>query len=104
MSKTESLKIVKKYAEKLEKENFSFFAIYLFGSYSKNKASNRSDIDVAVISDKFKKNWNKTEDKLWEYTFDVDKRIEPIGFTKDEFKENNNPIVIEIKKTGIKVI
>ncbi len=104
MSKIELKKIIKKYGEKLKAEHYPFSAIYLFGSQVKNKANRYSDIDVAVVSDKLKKDWNKNEDMLWEYTIDVDSRIEPIGFTQEEFNEDYNPIVAEIKKNGIRII
>ena len=104
MSNSEVKTIVKNYAKKLKTEKFDFSAVYLFGSYVKGTASKNSDIDVAVVSDKFKRDWNKNEDKLWRYAFNVDSRIEPIGFTLDDFKNNNNPIVYDIKTTGIKVV
>lgn len=104
MSKIDAKKIVKKYAEKLRREKYPFSAIYLFGSYSFGKASKYSDIDVAVISDKLKKNWNRNEDMLWKYTIDIDSRIEPIGFTNEEFKNKYDPIVKEIKEKGVRVV
>lgn len=104
MSEIEAKKIVKKYAEKLKKEKYPFSAIYLFGSYSLGKANKDSDIDVAVISDKLKKNWNRNEDMLWEYTIDIDSRIEPIGFTKEEFKNKFDPMIKEIREKGIRVV
>ncbi len=104
MSKVEAKKIAKKYAEKLKKENYPFSAIYLFGSCVKGKPHKWSDIDVAVVSDRLKKNWNKNEDILWKYTIDVDSRIEPIGFTVEDFKNICDPMVSEIKKTGIRVV
>ena len=54
MSRIEAKKIVRKYAEKLKKENYSFQMIYLFGSFAQNKSHKWSDIDVAIISDKLK--------------------------------------------------
>jgi predicted nucleotidyltransferase len=103
MSKIKAKKIAEKYAEKLKAENYPFAAVYLFGSYVKGMAGEWSDIDVAVVSDKLKKNWNKNEDILWRYTIDIDSRIEPIGFTVRDFKNICDPMVAEIKKTGIRV-
>ena len=103
MSKAKVEKIVKKYATELKTKKYPFSAIYLFGSYANGKANRWSDIDVAIISDKLKKNWNKNEDILWKYTMKIDSRIEPIGFTVKDFQDNSNPMVSEIKKTGIKI-
>ena len=104
MSRIKAEKIVKKYAAELKAKKYPFSAVYLFGSYAKGKANRWSDIDVAIISDKLKKNWNKNEDILWRYTIGVDSRIEPIGFTVKDFQDDSNPIVYEIKKTGIKIV
>lgn len=103
MSKTEAKKIVREYAQKLKEKKFSFSAVFLFGSFSRDKAGKWSDIDVAVVSDKLKKNWNKNEELLWKYTVGVDSRIDPIGFTKKDFADLGNPMVAEIRKHGIKV-
>lgn len=104
MSKIEAKKIVKKYAKKLKENNFPFDSIYLFGSYAKNKANKLSDLDVAVVSDKLKKQWWKNEMLLSHFSLDVDTRIEPYGFTVNDFKDNANPMAHEIRKTGIKVV
>ena len=104
MSKIQAKKIVKKYADKLKAEKYPFLAIYLFGSHAQGKAVKNSDIDVAVISNKLKRDWNRNEDKLWEYTMEVNSRIEPVGFTPDDFKKSYDPLVNEIKKTGVRII
>ncbi len=103
MSKVNARKIVKKYAEKLKEENYPFSAIYLFGSYAKGKARKWSDIDVAVVSDKMKKNRDKGRFLLWQIRRDIDLMIEPHGFTVKDFQDDNDPMVYEIKKTGIKI-
>jgi len=104
MSKTQAEKIVKKYTAKLKAKKYPISAVYLFGSYAKGKPKKWSDIDVAIVSDKLKKNWNKNEDILWKYTIGIDSRIEPIGFTVKDFQDDSNPMVCEIKKTGIKIV
>ena len=103
MSKVEAKKIVRKYAEKLKKENYPFSAIYLFGSHAKGKAHKWSDIDVAVVSDKMKRNRDKNRFLLWHIRREVDSAIEPHGFTVKDFEDINDPMVYEIKKTGIKI-
>lgn len=103
MSKIDAKKIVKKYAEKLKEKNYPFAAIYLFGSYAKGKAHRWSDIDVAVISDKMKRNRDKGRFLLWHIRRDVDSMIEPHGFTVKDFQDDNDPMVHEIKKTGVRI-
>lgn len=104
MSKVDVKKIVKKYAEKLKEKKYPFVAIYLFGSYAKGTAGKWSDIDVAVVSDKMKRDRSENENLLWHIRRDVDSMIEPYGFTVKDFQDDNDPMVHEIKKTGIKIV
>lgn len=103
MSKLEAAKIVKKYSAKLKEANYPFSAVYLFGSQARGKANKWSDIDVAVVSDKLKRDYDQGTFLLWNLRMDVDTRIEPHGFTVSEFKDSANPLVHEIKTTGIKI-
>lgn len=103
MSKIKAKKIVKKYANKLRNENYPFKSIYIFGSCAKGNTNKWSDIDVAVISDKLKRNRERGRFLLWDMRMDVDIRIEPHGFTVQDFKNGADPMVYEIKKTGIKI-
>lgn len=103
MSKIEAKKIVKEYADKLREKNYPFSAIYLFGSYAKGKAHKWSDIDVAVVSDEMKKNIDEGRFLLWHIRREVDSMIEPHGFTVKDFQDKCDPMVSEIKKTGIKI-
>ncbi|MFH1029946.1 MAG: nucleotidyltransferase domain-containing protein [bacterium] len=104
MSNQEVKKIIKEYAKKLKEEKYSFSAIYLFGSYAKGKASKWSDIDIAVVSDKLRRNRDENKFLLWKLRMGIDTRIEPHGFTRQDFKNNCDPMVYEIKKTGIRVV
>jgi predicted nucleotidyltransferase len=103
MSRAEATKIVKKYSAKLKEANYPFSAIYLFGSQVQGRATKWSDIDVAVVSDKLKRDYDQGTFLLWDLRMDVDTRIEPHGFTVSEFKDSANPLVHEIKTTGIKI-
>ncbi len=103
MSKIDARKIVKKYAEKLKEKKYPFTAVYLFGSYAKGKARKWSDIDVAVITDKLKRNRDKNENLLWHMRREVNIMIEPYGFTVRDFQDECDPMACEIKKTGEKI-
>ena len=48
MGKIRTIKIIKKYAEKLKKEKFPFSSVYFFGSRVKGTNHKDSDIDVLV--------------------------------------------------------
>lgn len=103
MSKARAKKIVKKYADLLKKREFDFTKIYLFGSFAKGRPHKWSDIDVCVVSNKFKgKAGDKNETKLWLWRHDIDTRIEPLGIAPEDFNDSN-PIAWEVKKHGIRI-
>jgi predicted nucleotidyltransferase len=104
MSKIEVNKIIKNYIKKLKDKKYSFSAIYLFGSYAKGNAHKWSDIDIAVISNKLEKNYEKNRSILSRLRLDVDNRLETHGFTEKDFRNLADPLVYEIRKTGIRII
>jgi predicted nucleotidyltransferase len=104
MSRIEAQQIVRKYAAKLKAEKYPFSAIYLFGSFINGVPDEGSDIDVAVVSDEVRKNWRKGKAQLWKFAEGVDIRIEPHGFSPEDFKQDWMPMVHEIKKTGIRIL
>jgi predicted nucleotidyltransferase len=68
---------VERYVDAVKKE-LSPEAIVLYGSYANGSAHEESDIDVAVIFNKFSGNWLKTSNRLWRLTEDISLYIEPI--------------------------
>lgn len=107
VKKTYPIRQVKSFAKDflrhLEAEGLSIQRAYLFGSYAKKHARAWSDIDVCVVSKKFSTNagW----DFLWHKrrSVDVERGIEPHFFTVKDFANEWNPLVYEIKKTGIEL-
>ncbi|MBI4272504.1 hypothetical protein HY621_01480 [Candidatus Uhrbacteria bacterium] len=81
----------------------SVFCDVPFWLARKKKANIWSDIDVAVVSDKLQRNLDKNRLLLWDLRMSVDTRIEPHGFTVKEFASSADPIVYEIKKTGVRI-
>ena len=78
--------------------------IFIFGSYAKGTSHKWSDIDVAIVTNKLKRNYEKNRSVLRRIGLDVDLRIEPHGFTAEDFENLADPLVYEIRKTGIRVI
>lgn len=103
-TKNQVKKIVKKYAEALKKEKYPYSYLYLFGSYANGKPHKWSDIDVAVVSDQLKTNRDSNENLLWYIRRKIDSMIEPIAFTTEDFADECDPMVYEIKKTGIRIV
>jgi len=104
-NKTQIKKIAKEAASKI-KVKYSVDAVILFGSYAKGSANERSDIDLAFISDKFQRlNDYKRSYILLDAVHQIKlpelKDIEPVGLTWKEYKKPARfSLAAEIKKTG----
>ncbi len=84
------IRVVQQYSKRLEEEDkLPIDKVIIFGSYAKGKPHKWSDVDVCVISPKFK-------DTLQAIQFLLIKRnkqeiragLEPVGFSKRDFQEN----------------
>jgi predicted nucleotidyltransferase len=91
------------YLQELQKERLPIERVFLFGSHAKGKARRWSDIDVCVISPKFRDRSHAIE-YLWQRRsdMDVENGIEPVGFHPKDFIDED-PLAWEIKTTGIEV-
>jgi predicted nucleotidyltransferase len=74
--------------------------IILFGSYVKGGADVDSDIDIAVVFDKFDGDYWGAVQRLHELTISVDTRIEPVLL-----EDSNDPsgFVKTVRREGLKV-
>ena len=93
--------IVKEYVSEL-RNDIDIDRVIVFGSQVNGKASNVSDIDVAIISDFFdsnKYNYSYLFQKLWKVE---NSNIDPVGYSRREYRaETPSPLLSEIRKTGI---
>ena len=100
MDKTDALIIAQKYAEIL-KSKYHFQRMILFGSYVKGNPVEDSDIDIAIVFLDYDNRLDR-QVELMKLTRQVDTRIEPHPFQKDEFNLSN-PFVNEILSYGMEV-
>lgn len=95
-------KEIKDYIALLKKDNLPIEKIILFGSYAKGTEHKWSDIDLCIISPKFKNSW-RALNYLWQKREkNSGLTIEPIGFSPKDFKEEDS-LIHEIKRTGIEI-
>ncbi|MDP2951680.1 MAG: nucleotidyltransferase domain-containing protein [bacterium] len=100
-----TIRIVDGFVKRLKDEDkLPIERVAVFGSRAKGTARTMSDIDVCLISPKFKNPlevmkflWQKRNRK------EVLAGLEPIGFSAKDFKEGGS-LISEIKKTGIWVL
>ncbi len=95
-------KIIDKYIKLLNLNNFNIECAYLFRSYARGNYSELSDIDIALVSEKFDGIRFSDRDKIAEITLSVSYDIEVLPFNPIDFN-SDNPFVKEILSTGIKV-
>ncbi|MEK6775631.1 MAG: nucleotidyltransferase domain-containing protein [bacterium] len=93
---------IKRYIEELKKRNIEVVAVYLYGSYAKGKATEWSDIDVAILTEKFIGDSFDFKFLLMKIAREIDPDIEPHPYLVDEFTEDN-PLAAEVMRTGEKV-
>ena len=103
MSKAKVKKIVKNYAEMLEDNGLTVKAAYLFGSCVSGRAGKWSDIDVAVVVDDSKINFWRKLALYSKIGMAVDRRLVAHVFSVRDFQNDSDPMVFEIKRTGIKL-
>lgn len=98
----EARRIAKRYADVLENSGFKVKKVFLYGSFARGTNRADSDIDLAIVSSSFSKNREAKEKSLWHHILAVDPRIEPVGYTPEEFNPID-PLVWEIQRDGIKI-
>ncbi len=97
-------KITRGYVERImEKENLKVNKVMIFGSYAKGKTHRWSDIDVCIISPRFKDEFEALQ-FLWtrRNKREVMAGLELIGFSAKSFREGSS-LIKEIKETGVEI-
>ena len=95
---------IKKLKSTLKEEfKMNISKVILFGSYAKGNPRMNSDIDLAIISDDFKR---RDRIKLTQFLLkigqSIDINIEPLGFSEEEYKNcDKRTFLAEIKKHGV---
>ena len=94
MDKRDIIKTAQEYANEVRK-TLNPAAIILFGSFANGTPTDDSDIDIAIVFNGFTGDRWETSADLWQLTWKIDNRIEPIlldtqndksGFASDIFK------------------
>lgn len=98
------IRIVQNYSRRLAKQDkLPIEKVIIFGSYAKGKSYKWSDIDVCIISPKFKDTFEALQ-FLWTRRNKQEAMIglEPVGFSGKDFREGSS-LIQEIKKSGIAI-
>ncbi|MCE2895423.1 MAG: nucleotidyltransferase domain-containing protein [Flammeovirgaceae bacterium] len=101
MVEREALEVARKFMAAVS-VHYSVQTGYLFGSYAKGKAHVNSDIDVAIVLNQKQLSFDSEMD-LVKLRRDIDLRIEPHAFLKNDFNDNN-PLAREILTHGVPLV
>jgi uncharacterized protein len=102
MDKSDALKIIRGYLQRVKNSDLGLSEAWLFGSYAKGNQHDNSDIDIAIVLKEKGVHSFETEVQLMLIRKGEETAIEPHAFTKDEFNYNV-PIVYQILKYGEKI-
>ncbi|MFA6990368.1 MAG: nucleotidyltransferase domain-containing protein [Candidatus Gastranaerophilaceae bacterium] len=80
-------KLVKNFIKAIKENNIKVEFVFLFGSYALNKANEDSDIDVAVISPDFGKDFFDECVFLKEISEKIDFDISPRAYSLEEYQK-----------------
>ena len=104
MAKSEVIELLKRYILLLNSNGISVYKAFLFGSYSTNTATEASDIDVMIVSEKYDETDDEVVGKIWKLTRMVSTKIEPFLIGKNKFiSDDNSPLIEQIKRHGIEL-
>jgi predicted nucleotidyltransferase len=89
--------------QQLNANNLLIRQAFIFGSYAKGQQSKWSDIDVALVSDRFEGNMFNDYCKMSPYLIKANPSLEIHPFRPEDFTRDN-PFVEEIIETGIRIV
>ena len=105
MARSEVIALLKKYILLLNTEGLTVNKAFLFGSYSTDTATENSDIDVMLVSEKFDENDDEAIGRIWRLTRKISTRIEPFLIGIRKFKDDSSsPLVNMVKAKGIEIL
>ncbi|MEA2097820.1 MAG: nucleotidyltransferase domain-containing protein [Patescibacteria group bacterium] len=97
-------KEIERYIDILKEDRLPIKKVVLFGSFARGSQRKWSDIDLCVVSPKFKNSFEASQ-YLWKKRkiFDLNYTIEPVGFNLNNFNDKYDSLANEIRKTGVEI-
>lgn len=96
------LALSKKFIDVVRRQGIPVDAAYLFGSWAQGRATEWSDVDLAIVSPIFEGTIFYDRRKLYAAILEVDSTIEPHPYRPEDF-DDSDPFVREILQTGIRI-
>ena len=103
ITKDKAIEIIRIFKQRFNNEIDPNAQVYLFGSIVKNESRPWSDIDVAIVSDKFKGLNNSEDIPLYALLiYQIYSLIEVHTYNLQQWNTNNS-FIAEIKETGVEI-
>lgn len=104
MAKREVIDILKKYVGLLKSEGIAVEKAFLFGSYSLDRETDDSDIDLMIVTNDNDADNDFIAGKMWQLTRKINTKIEPFLVGRNRFNNNHHsPLIDLIKEKGIEI-
>lgn len=100
----DAVSIGKKFIGEIKNSGIHVVDAYLYGSHAKQVANKDSDIDVCVVSPDLGTDLIDEMVMLKQIARRIDDRIEAIPLGIADFFDPFDPLVFEIKNTGVRII
>lgn len=102
MAQAEVIEILKTYLRILRLEGIQIEKAFLYGSYLTGTATDESDIDLMLVTDKA--NDDNLAGRIWNLTRKVNTKIEPFLVSPKHFySDDNSPLVDLVRRTGLEI-
>lgn len=95
--------VVRRYLQALKDGGIPVQEALVFGSHAKGTAHAESDIDVAVVSNRFGHDPHDERVRLMKLGRDISMAIEPHPFHPDDLNDRWSSLAQEVKKYGIRL-
>lgn len=95
---------IDEYVKVLKDDKLPIKKVVLFGSYARGTQNKWSDVDLCIVSSKFKNPFDAMQYLSLKTIFDMKYTIEPVGFSPKDFKDDcTSSLICEIKKNGVEI-
>lgn len=103
MKTTEGIHLARRLKTTLQQKGVPLRNVYLFGSVARGVATERSDIDIAVVCEPYRESKHEENVEFLLASKDVDLRIETVCLHPEDFENKYFTLAQEVRRYGIPV-
>lgn len=103
MKREDALQRAQSLKRELLQRGFPVKSVFLFGSVAEGRATEQSDIDIAVVCEPFKRSRREENAEFLWTSKDIDLRIETVCLHPEDLENRYSTLVHEVKTHGIPV-